>query len=162
MWSRSNNEFRNYFATWENRDWKSCQKFPTSMQRKWHRTSHCYWLTKQKPCWRLTEVRGTLIINTLTPISEETEQLLKDFENDLKLSDSNPISLCPQVTVNGDDLVNLITNLDVKVNHMIYFFHSGSRELECQMKNSREFIGIPSSFEIPSLETQIVLSFVTA
>ena len=98
----------------------------------------------------------------MTPISEETEQLLKDFENDLKLSDSNPISLCPQVTVNGDDLVNLITNLDVKVNHMIYFFHSGSRELECQMKNSREFIGIPSSFEIPSLETQIVLSFVTA
>ena len=121
MWSRSSNEFRNYFATWENRDWKSCQKSPTSMQRKWHRTNHCYWLTKQKPCWRLTEVRGTLAINTLTLISEETEQLLKDFENDLKLSDSNPISLCPQVTVNGDDLVNMITNLDVKVNHMIQF-----------------------------------------
>ena len=43
---------------------------------------------------------------------------MKDFENDLKLSDSNPISLCPQVTVNGDELVNLITNLDVKVNNI--------------------------------------------
>ena len=69
----------------------------------------------------MTEVRGALAIKTLTLNSEETEQLLKDFENDLKLSDSNPISLCPQVTVNGDDLVNMITNLDVKVNHMIQF-----------------------------------------
>lgn len=69
----------------------------------------------------MTEVRGTLIINTLTLFSEETEQLLKDFENDSKLSDSNPISLCPQVTVNGDDLVNLITNLDVKVNYTINY-----------------------------------------
>ena len=69
----------------------------------------------------MTEVRGTLTINILTLVSEETEQLLKDFENDSKLSDSNPISLCPQVTVNGDDLVNLITNLDVKVNYTINY-----------------------------------------
>ena len=45
---------------------------------------------------------------------------MKDFENDSKLSDSNPISLCPQVTVNGDDLVNLISNPDVKVNYFTW------------------------------------------
>ena len=56
----------------------------------------------------------------LTPFSEETEKLMKDFENDSKLSDSNPISLCPQVTVNGDDLVNLISNPDVKVNYFTW------------------------------------------
>ena len=48
-------------------------------------------------------------------ILEETEKLLKEFENDSKLSESNPISLCPQVSVNGDDLVNLVASPDVKV-----------------------------------------------
>ena len=56
----------------------------------------------------------------MTLFLEETEKLLKDFENDSKLSDANPISLCPQATVNGDDLVNLISNPDVKVN---CFYH---------------------------------------
>ena len=65
------------------------------------------------------EVRTSLIYNRLTSFSEETEKLLKDFENDSKLSDANPISLCPQATVNGDDLVNLISNPDVKANCFI-------------------------------------------
>lgn len=70
---------------------------------------HAAKMTQNQSLLLTYKAKALLAVN-----GEETEQLLKDFENDLKLSDSNPISLCPQVTVNGDELVNLITNLDVK------------------------------------------------
>ena len=59
--------------------------------------------------------------STLTKILDQIGQLANELATNQKLSDSAPISLCPQVSMNFDDVKKQLTSVEIKVRTIFFY-----------------------------------------